>query len=45
MTTERDVAELCLSIYEEQQTVEWDELELPPDGIAFGIKNFDQARP
>jgi hypothetical protein len=43
MTTEHDVAELCAAIYQEPQTVEWDRLELPPDGIAFGIKNFDQS--
>jgi hypothetical protein len=43
MTTEHDVAELCLAIYQEPQTVEWDELELPLDGVAFGIKNLDQS--
>jgi Lipase (class 3) len=43
MVTEQDIAKLCLAIYEEQQTIDWDQIELPPDGIAFGIKNFDAA--
>jgi hypothetical protein len=34
--TEHDIAELCLAIYPGQPPVQWDHLELPPDGIAFG---------
>ncbi len=40
MITEQDVAGLCLSIYSAQPAVQWDQLELPPDGIAFGLKDF-----
>ena len=41
MVTEHDIATLCLGIYPEQPPIEWDEVELPDDGIAFGVKNFD----
>jgi len=41
MVTEHDIAALCLGIYPGQPPIEWDEVELPDDGIAFGLKNFD----
>src|SRR4029077_2589896 len=41
MVTEHDIAALCLGIYPGQPPIEWDEVELPDDGIAFGLKSFD----
>ena len=38
MTTDRDVAQLCLAIY--SGAGEWDQVELPDDGIAFGVKDL-----
>ena len=43
MVTEKDIAEWCLSIYPGQPPRQWDHLELPDDGIAFGIKDFGTA--
>ena len=43
MITEHDIAALCLAIYPGQPPVEWDLLELPADGIAFGRKDFGTA--
>ena len=39
MITEHDIAEPCLAIYPGQPQVEWDGLELPPSGVAFGLKD------
>ena len=44
MTTERDIAQLCLEIYSPQANIQWDVLELPVDGVAFGIKDFGTAK-
>jgi hypothetical protein len=41
MVTEHDIAALCLGIYPGQPPIEWDEVELPDDGIAFGLESFD----
>ena len=41
--TDRDIAELCANIYTAQSPGEWEQLELPPDGIAFGIKDLGPA--
>ena len=38
MTTDRDVAQLCLAIY--SGAGDWDQVELPDDGIAFGVKDL-----
>jgi len=42
MVTEQDIAQLCLDIYTAQPG-QWDQLELPADGVAFGIKDFPEA--
>jgi hypothetical protein len=41
--TDRDIANLCADIYLDPDPVDWSVLELPPDGIAFGIKDFGPA--
>jgi hypothetical protein len=41
--TDRDIADLCADIYLNPDPVDWSVLELPPDGIAFGIKDFGPA--
>jgi hypothetical protein len=41
MITEHDIAALCLAVYPGQPLIQWDELELPADGVAFGLKHFD----
>jgi hypothetical protein len=38
MTTDTDIAQLCLAIYSGSGV--WDQLELPDDGIAFGVKDL-----
>jgi hypothetical protein len=38
MTTDTDIAQLCLAIYSGSGA--WDQLELPGDGIAFGLKDL-----
>jgi len=43
MTTDRDIAELCAAIYLNPPASEWIQLELPPDGIAFGVKDLGTA--
>jgi hypothetical protein len=43
MITDRDIAALCADIYLAQPQVEWEQLELPADGIAFGLKEFGTA--
>src|SRR5262249_49582057 len=42
MISERDVAQLCLDIYQ-GQPAQWDQLEAPPDGVAFGIKEYPEG--
>jgi hypothetical protein len=41
--TDHDIAELCADIYLPQPQGGWEQLELPPDGIAFGLKDFGTA--
>jgi hypothetical protein len=41
--TDRDIANLCADIYLSPDPVSWSLLELPADGIAFGIKDFGPA--
>jgi len=45
MITDHDIAALCAGIYATpgQPLVAWDQLELPPDGISFGIKDLCAA--
>jgi len=38
VTTDTDIAQLCLAIYSSSGA--WDQLELPEDGIAFGVKDL-----
>jgi hypothetical protein len=38
MATDRDIAQLCLAIY--SGAGQWDQIELPDDGIAFGVKDL-----
>jgi Lipase (class 3) len=42
MISEHDIAQLCLDIYQ-GQPAQWDQLEVPPDGVAFGIKEFPEG--
>lgn len=45
MITDHDIAELCAGIYATgQPPVAWDLFDLPPDGIAFGIKDLGAAK-
>ena len=41
VTTDTDIAQLCLAIYSSSGA--WDQLELPEDGIAFGVKDLGTA--
>jgi hypothetical protein len=41
--TEHEVAALCAEIYSEQPSIEWKLRELPPEGIAFGLKDFGEV--
>lgn len=43
MITDHDIAELCADIYLPEPQGGWTQLELPADGIAFGIKDFGTA--
>jgi lipase (class 3) len=45
MITDHDIAALCAAIYAPpgQLPAAWDQLELPADGIAFGIKDLGAA--
>lgn len=43
MITDHDIADLCLGIYDGEPPVQWDQLELPADGISFGIKDLGAA--
>ena len=38
MITDRDIAQLCLDIY--AGAGQWDQADLPADGIAFGVKDL-----
>jgi hypothetical protein len=38
MATDRDIAQLCLDVY--TGAGNWDQIELPADGIAFGVKDL-----
>jgi hypothetical protein len=42
MISEHDIAQLCLDIYQ-GQPAQWDQLEVPPDGVAFGIKEYPEG--
>jgi hypothetical protein len=42
MISEHDIAQLCLDIYR-GQPAQWDQLEVPPDGVAFGIKEYPEG--
>jgi biotin carboxylase len=38
MISEHDIAQLCLDIYQ-GQPAQWDQLEVPPDGVALASRN------
>ena len=40
MITDDDIAGLCADIDLAQPPGEWEQLELPAEGIAFGLKDF-----
>jgi hypothetical protein len=40
MITDRDIANLCGAIYPGQPPVDWAVFEEPPEGIAFGLRDF-----
>jgi len=42
MISEHDIAQLCLDIYQ-GQPAQWDQLEVPPDGVALGIKEYPEG--
>jgi len=43
MITDDDIAGLCADIDLAQPPGEWEQLELPAEGIAFGLKDFATA--
>ena len=40
MISEHDIAQLCLDIYQ-GQPAQWDQLEVPPDGVASHVTQED----
>jgi predicted lipase len=43
MITDQDIANLCADVYLPAPQAGWTQLELPEDGIAYGVKDFGTA--